>query len=139
MGIIDRVTTEVSQLLDRSQSPMLGDLLAYLSDPSTTGLEGMLQRLRNHGHHDAVDSWIGRGPNQPLPPAEFARALGPQVRGLAARTGLGAETVVSQIAHLLPRVVDLLTPNGRLPEPGRAPAAIARLTPLAKPGLRRSA
>jgi uncharacterized protein YidB (DUF937 family) len=133
MGIIDRVTTEVSQLLDRSQSPMLGDLLSYLSDPTTTGLHGVLQRLRNHGYHEAVVSWVGRGANQPLTAAQFTLALGPQIRALAIRTAQPPERVASQLARLLPLVVDLLTPNGRLPEPSRAGAAIARLAPLAQP------
>ena len=136
MGIIDRVTTEVSQLLDRSQSPMLGDLLSYLSDPTTTGLDGVLQRLRNHGYHKAVVSWVGHGANHPLTPAQLSLALGPQIRALATRSGLSAESVAEQLANLLPQVVDLLTPNGRLPEPSRAPAALARLSPLAQPNRR---
>lgn len=139
MGIIDRVTTEVSQLSDRRQSPMLGDLLVYLADPASPGLEGVLNRLRSLGYHQTVLSWIGRGPNLPLAPAQLALALGPEIRVLVRRTGLSAETVAAQLAHLLPRIVDLLTPNGRLPEPVRAPDALTRLASLAPAELRQSA
>ena len=43
------------------------------------GLGGLLDRLKNAGHGEAADSWVGAGQNKQIDAGALASALGPQV------------------------------------------------------------
>jgi uncharacterized protein YidB (DUF937 family) len=80
------------------------------------GLGGLLDKLQKGGLTDIANSWVGHGPNQPVAPGQLGSALGPDIiKGLAQRTGLPEEELTKQLSHVLPGVVDNLTPSGRLP------------------------
>jgi len=80
------------------------------------GLGGLLDKLTKGGLGEAGNSWVGSGPNQPVSPGRLGAALGPDIiKTLAQRSGLTEEEVTRQLSHVLPGVVDTLTPNGRLP------------------------
>lgn len=93
-------------------------LLANLTQGSggPRGLATLTDRLRAAGLGKQVDSWIAQGGNQPADPAMLERAL-PQgaLADIEARTGLGRQDVLTRLSHGLPRMVDRLTPDGRLP------------------------
>src|SRR5215471_20052348 len=80
------------------------------------GLGGLLGKLQNGGLADVTKSWVGSGPNQPVSPGQLGSALGPDIiKTLAERTGLSEEELTKQLSHVLPGVVDKLTPAGRIP------------------------
>ena len=80
------------------------------------GLGGLLDRLQKCGLADAANSWVGSGPNQPVSPGQLGSALGPDiVKTIAQRSGLSEEEITKQLSQVLPRVVDKLTPRGRMP------------------------
>ncbi len=80
------------------------------------GLGGLLNRLTNAGHGDAVSSWVGSGANAPIHPEGLGTALGQTtVSDLAQRSGMSEQELLAQLARVLPGVVDKLTPNGRIP------------------------
>ena len=79
-------------------------------------LDGLVDRFRQGGLGDVIESWIGPGANRPVAPDQLARALGPDtVDTLQSQTGLDRETLLSQLAQALPEVVHALTPQGRVP------------------------
>jgi uncharacterized protein YidB (DUF937 family) len=79
-------------------------------------LGGLIDQFRRNGLEDAINSWIGTGPNQPVSPGQLGRALGKDtVEDLSERTGLPHDDLLAQLSQVLPGVVDRLTPNGRLP------------------------
>ncbi len=81
------------------------------------GLGGMLRRFQQSGHTDVINSWIGPGQNQPIAPDQLHQALGPEaVNNLARLTGLPQNDLLSELARVLPGVVDKLTPQGRMPD-----------------------
>ncbi|MFD0937577.1 YidB family protein, partial [Methylobacterium trifolii] len=81
------------------------------------GLDGLIDRFRQGGLGDAIESWIGHGQNRTVEPDQLARALGPgALDTLQNRTGLGRDALLSQLAEVLPQVIDGLTPHGRVPE-----------------------
>jgi len=81
------------------------------------GLSGLLQSFQQGGHGDVINSWIGSGQNQPIAPDQLHQALGPDaVNNLSRLTGLPADQLVSELSHVLPGVVDKLTPQGRMPD-----------------------
>ncbi|CCV13499.1 YidB family protein [Mesorhizobium sp. STM 4661] len=84
------------------------------------GLGGLLDKLKNAGHGNVADSWVGTGQNQPINGNDLGNALGPQViREIAQRAGMSEQDVLKQLSAALPGIVDQLTPNGQMPSQGQ--------------------
>jgi len=80
------------------------------------GLNDLLKQFQQNGHGEAVDSWVGTGPNKTIAPKELGQALGSdQINALLAQTGMSREDLLGALSQYLPQVVDRLTPQGRLP------------------------
>jgi uncharacterized protein YidB (DUF937 family) len=101
--------------------------------PQNTGQAGagfgdLLDRLRGAGLGDQVDSWVGKGQNKPIDASQVTEALGPkQVHDLAQRAGIPDAQVADGLAKALPQVIDKVTPQGQIPDPGALQGNIARL------------
>ena len=96
----------------------LGGVLGGASAGSVLsgGLSDLIDRFRQSGHGQAADSWVARGPNQPLGTNQLEQAIGPDVLStLSQQTGLSQEELLSRLSRELPTAVDKLTPEGRLP------------------------
>src|SRR5438477_1617204 len=71
------------------------------------GLGELLQRFQQNGYGGVINSWIGKGPNQPIAPDELHQALGPDtVNELSQQTGVPRTDLLSQLAQALPTLVD---------------------------------
>ena len=119
----------VAQVGSAGTSPLVDALRSLLAPRSTAAgatpdetqaepdaLRQLLERFQQGGYADVIRSWIGTGPNQPIEPHQLGQALGSdKVDELAAQTGLPHETLLQQLARLLPTVIDRLSPQGRLP------------------------
>jgi uncharacterized protein YidB (DUF937 family) len=80
------------------------------------GLGGLLEQFTRSGHGDRIQSWIGPGDNHPIAPNELEDALGPDtIDNLSQQTGMERHEMLNELSHVLPGVVDQLTPHGRLP------------------------
>jgi uncharacterized protein YidB (DUF937 family) len=92
----------------------LGGLLGGADEAG--GLGALVEQFTRAGHGDTINSWIGPGQNRPVAPEDLGAALGPETVGdLSHRTGMSGGDLLSQLSHLLPGVVDQLTPQGRMP------------------------
>ena len=81
------------------------------------GLKDILDKFRGTGKGDAVDSWVGKGPNQPIDPEHVAAAIDEDtLAALNEQTGLSREEILRRLAVNLPEAVDELSPDGHLPE-----------------------
>jgi uncharacterized protein YidB (DUF937 family) len=101
----------------------LGSLLGGASAGSVLsgGLGQLVERFRQNGQGQAADSWVGRGPNQPLGADQLEKAIGPDVLNtLSQQTGLSREELLSRLTRELPTAVDKFTPEGRLPSEDEA-------------------
>jgi uncharacterized protein YidB (DUF937 family) len=88
------------------------------------GLDGILGKLREAGFASQVDSWIGGGANETIPPQQLGSALGDDtVHQLSASSGLSIATLLPLLAAFLPQIVDMLTPGGKAPSGGVNEAA----------------
>lgn len=77
------------------------------------GVEGLVAKLRQAGYGDAVQSWLGAGPNQPVTAEGIAQALGQgRIGEMAAQYGMKPEQVSGLLAKVLPGIIDRLSPNG---------------------------
>ena len=136
MGILDQVVrSTVGSALgpqnSRGSSPIVMALLALLASRvmagrgSSTqipsggdlgGLGGLIDRFRQGGLGDIINSWIATGANKPVSPNQLHDALGADtVDDLSRQTGMPRDALLSQLSKLLPDVVDKLTPQGQLP------------------------
>jgi uncharacterized protein YidB (DUF937 family) len=92
----------------------LGGLGGILSG----GLSDLVKQFQNAGKGDVADSWVGTGDNKPIAPADLSQVLTPeQIAFLTERTGLSREALLTGLSEQLPKAVDELTPQGRLPAP----------------------
>jgi uncharacterized protein YidB (DUF937 family) len=88
------------------------------------GIDGLLDKLRGAGFGSQVDSWIGGGGNETIPPQQLGSALGDDtVHQLSASSGLSIEMLLPLLASFLPQIVDMLTPHGSAPAGGVNEAA----------------
>jgi uncharacterized protein YidB (DUF937 family) len=85
------------------------------------GLGGLLKQFQENGQGDVAHSWIGTGPNKTISEGDLASALGGDTLDtLSQQTGMGRDDLVEGLRQYLPRFVDQLTPNGRLPNEDEA-------------------
>jgi uncharacterized protein YidB (DUF937 family) len=80
------------------------------------GLGGLLKQLQQSGQGDVAHSWVGTGPNKAISQGDLANALGTDTLDtLSQQTGIDRGDLLSSLSQHLPRFVDQLTPDGRLP------------------------
>src|SRR6478736_241587 len=80
------------------------------------GLGGLLKQLQESGQGDAARSWVGSGQNKTISQGDLANALGSDTLDeLSEQTGMNRGDLLSGLSQHLPRFVDQLTPDGRLP------------------------
>jgi uncharacterized protein YidB (DUF937 family) len=80
------------------------------------GLDNTVRDLEQNGQGEIARSWVGRGPNRPITPQQLEAALGEDaIRDLMQQTGMEREELVETLSQHLPRVIDHLTPEGRIP------------------------
>jgi uncharacterized protein YidB (DUF937 family) len=96
--------------------------------PSGNGLTGLLDQLGHAGLGAQAGSWVGTGANQPVTGDQIHQALGPdKIAALAQRAGLPPGQLADALAHVLPQVIDQLTPQGQVPQGGGLQAALGGL------------
>lgn len=94
----------------------LGDVAGNAGNILNEGLGGLVDQFKQSGQGDLADSWVGKGPNQPVSTSQLETAIGSDVLSdLAERTGLSREEILSRLSRDLPGAVDGLTPEGRVP------------------------
>ena len=98
-------------------APASGGLAGALAGSSLgAGLKDLLDRFRQNGHDDKVQSWVSTGANQQIAPNEIEQALGEErIQWLVEQTGMPRDQLLHGLSGELPQAIDKLTPDGRLP------------------------
>ncbi len=97
---------------------LLGGLLGGGAAGSvvSSGLGNLLKDFQNTGSGQAVQSWIGTGPNEAITPEALEKAIGGETLSkLMTQSGLSRTELLEGLREHLPKLVDKLTPEGRLP------------------------
>jgi outer membrane protein OmpA-like peptidoglycan-associated protein/uncharacterized protein YidB (DUF937 family) len=118
MALFDSVINDVAEKFDLGSkaSPLLAGLLSLMTNEQTGGLMGFIERFKQTGLADLVNSWISTGSNRPLTENQLQNVLGSDtINRLSSRAGISSTLASSALAYLVPRVIDLLTPNGTVP------------------------
>jgi uncharacterized protein YidB (DUF937 family) len=85
------------------------------------GLGELLKKFQQAGRGEAAQSWVGRGSNHPVAPEDLEAAIGADTLDqLAERTGIPRDRILAELKEHLPRTVDAMTPEGRLPTENEA-------------------
>jgi uncharacterized protein YidB (DUF937 family) len=80
------------------------------------GLGGLLKQLQESGQGEVAKSWVGTGPNKQISEGDLADALGANTLNEVSRqSGVDRGDLLSGLRQYLPRFVDQLTPDGRVP------------------------
>ena len=99
----------------------LGDILGSVlgggsGSGGLGGLGSILEGFQRAGLGQQTQSWVGTGANHAISPADVEQVFGPDGLGeVARRAGLSEQEAASGLAHLLPEVVNEVTPDGQLP------------------------
>ena len=82
-------------------------------------LQDLLTQFEERGYGGIVRSWLSTSDNEPIGADQVGAALGMEkVADIANRTGLAPETLLQELARLLPTIIDVLSPQGALPARG---------------------
>lgn len=117
-GTLSRNQGGLGDLLGRLSGGGLGNVLGGSSPGGilSGGLGGLLDQFKQNGLGDRAESWVGTGPNQEIDDRELSQAIGQDTLDeLVAKTGLSREEILGRLSRDLPRAVDDLTPDGRIP------------------------
>ncbi|MDB5894716.1 MAG: hypothetical protein JWQ88_2247 [Rhodoferax sp.] len=83
------------------------------------GLGGLMAKFQHAGMGDVIGSWVGTGQNQPISGDQLGQVLGQDtLSNIAAQLGVQPGEAASQLSHVLPGLVDHLTPQGEAPAQG---------------------
>ena len=77
------------------------------------GVQGVVSQFEQNGLGATVKSWVGTEPNQPISPDDVHKVFGGDLlQQLSEKSGLSMQELTQKLSHVLPQVVDKLTPNG---------------------------
>ncbi len=82
------------------------------------GVQGLLDQLAQSGFGKQVNSWLGRGENQPISTDDLRVVLqSNQAMIIAEKLGIPKDQALALLAKLLPEAVNRQSPNGTLQTP----------------------
>ena len=119
MGLLDELAgSAMSGMLGNSSNPLMHAAMEMIQN-QPGGLSGLVQSFEQKGMGGMVQSWVSNGPNPPVSGDQVTSVLGSDaLKNLAAKAGIPADQAGSQLAALLPGLVDKLTPNGHVGDAG---------------------
>ncbi len=130
MGLLDSILSAVSGKGDTSggANPLMGILSGLLTQSG--GLQGLANKFSQSGAGDAFSSWVSMGENQPVSGNQIQNAIGSdQISALAARMGVDPAVASQFLAEYLPKIVDKLTPAGKVDPGADTQQGLAALLP----------
>jgi uncharacterized protein YidB (DUF937 family)/outer membrane protein OmpA-like peptidoglycan-associated protein len=99
--------------------PLVQMLLAYMTNSSTGGLTGFMDKFKGAGLGELASSWLGGGGNAQAISTSQVESLFGGSGGLlgmvTSKLGIGGSAASSALSFLLPAVIGKLTPGGSIP------------------------
>jgi len=80
------------------------------------GINGLKAKFEKEGAGSIIQSWIGTGQNLPISKEQVEKVMGNQfIQDVAKKMGVEPSVASEKLSHMLPTVIDKLTPNGQVP------------------------
>jgi uncharacterized protein YidB (DUF937 family) len=130
MGLLDSILGAMSGKGDASDQagPLIGVLSGLLAQSG--GLQGLANKFSQSGQGNVFSSWVGMGENEAISANQVQNALGSdQVNALAAKMGIDPAQASHFLAEYLPKIVDKLTPTGKVDPNADHQQGLAALLP----------
>jgi uncharacterized protein YidB (DUF937 family) len=130
MGLLDSILGAATGKTEGSGGAaqligVLGGLLAQ-----SGGLQGLASKFAQSGQVNAFQSWVGMDENEAISSNQIQNALGSdQVKALAAKMGIDPAQASGFLAEYLPKIVDKLTPAGKIDPTADHQQGLAALLP----------
>ncbi len=87
------------------------------------GLKHISEMFGAKGMGDVFTSWVSKGVNLPISAEQIRSVLGPeQLQALAKKAGIDVSQVTTLLSHLMPSLVNKLTPHGLIDDAPNAEA-----------------
>ena len=130
MGLLDSILAAASGKTGATgeANPLMGIISGLLAQSG--GLQGLASKFSQSGQGNAFQSWVGMGENQPVSSGQIQNALGSeQVNAMASRMGVDPAMASNFLAEYLPKIVDKLTPAGKIDPTADHQQGLAALLP----------
>jgi uncharacterized protein YidB (DUF937 family) len=130
MGLLDSILSAVSGkgVTSSGGNQLLGVLSGLLAQSG--GLQGLASKFSQSGQGDAFSSWVGMGENQPVSGNQVQEALGSdEIRAISTKMGVDPNLASQFLAEYLPKIVDKLTPAGKVDPTADHQQGLAALLP----------
>ena len=130
MGLLDSILAAASGKTGATgeANPLMGIISGLLAQSG--GLEGLASKFSQSGQGNAFQSWVGMGENQAVSSNQIQNALGSeQVNAMASRMGVDPTMASNFLAEYLPKIVDKLTPAGKIDPTADHQQGLAALLP----------
>jgi uncharacterized protein YidB (DUF937 family) len=130
MGLLDSILAAASGKTGATgeANPLMGIVSGLLAQSG--GLEGLASKFSQSGQGNAFQSWVGMGENQAVSSGQIQNALGSeQVNAMASRMGVDPSMASNFLAEYLPKIVDKLTPAGKIDPTADHQQGLAALLP----------
>lgn len=104
------------------------------------GVGAVLDRFRQHGLSDQAASWVSTQTNAPLQAQDVQKVIGDdEIDAMAQKLGVSREQVAQGLSHILPQVIDKVTPEGAVPQDAdqRLGSGLSALRSMLQQGLSR--
>ena len=115
-NILGSVASSILNNSGNGQSTAMQLIQALLQ--SQGGIEGIIKRFQESGLEGILKSWISTDEkNQPISANQVVEVIGQENMSQAAeKVGVSELDASNLLAEYLPKMVDMLTPNGQLPD-----------------------
>ena len=130
MGLLDSIVGAVSGKSGApgEANPLIGIVGGLLAQSG--GLQGLASKFSQNGQGTAFQSWVGMGENQAISSNQIQNVLGSeQVSAIATRMGVDPAVASTFLAEYLPKIVDKLTPAGKIDPTADHQQGLAALLP----------
>src|SRR5215471_8932694 len=98
----------------QGQSPLVQVALQLIQQNG--GLPGIISKFQHGGMTEEANSWVGTGQNMPMTGNQLQEILGSGSIGqIAKQLGLSHGDTSSNLAQILPQIIDQMTPKGQIP------------------------
>ena len=111
------MSSEAMPLAATGESPVPEGLVDEISALlQGNGLKDLAGKFDANGLGPVMASWVGTGSNHAISPDQLEKVLSPEVlEQIAKKLGMSAGQVLVHLVTLLPKLVDQMTPGGKLP------------------------
>ena len=115
MALFDAVINQINAQfnLGEKSTALLEAVLGVVNE---NGLAAFLEKFHRAGLGRVADSWVASGANTALSPGQLTDGLGLEnLKSVAQKADVPLETATPALALMIPQMVDLMTPDGVLP------------------------